>query len=107
MIIDNKRALAYVVQVDETRPLEGYDRVKYARVNGWWCIVGVNELEPGDKAIYFEVDSLVPANDERFAFMEKRNYRVKTQKMCKVISQGLLMSVKLFPNWEILKLVLM
>lgn len=98
MIIDNKRALAYVVQVDETRPLEGYDRVKYARVNGWWCIVGVNELEPGDKAIYFEVDSLVPANDERFAFMEKRNYRVKTQKMCKVISQGLLMSVKLFPE---------
>lgn len=100
MIINGKRALAYIVTIDETRPLEGYDRVKYARTNGWWCIIGVNEGEVGDKAVYFEVDSLVPADDERFAFMEKRNYKVKTQKMCKVISQGLLMPIKDFPEFK-------
>ena len=48
MIINNKRALAYIVIIDETRPLEGYDRVKYARTNGWWCIIGVNEDEEAD-----------------------------------------------------------
>lgn len=98
MIINNERALAYVVNVDETKPLPGYDRVKYARTNGWWCIVGVDEVEVGDKAIYFEIDSLVPESDERFAFMEKRSYRVKTQKMCKVVSQGLMMPLAVFPE---------
>lgn len=99
MIIDNKRALAYVVTIDEIKPIEGYDRVEYARTNGWWVIISKNDnLKVGDKCIYFEVDSKVNAADERFAFLEKRNYKIKTQKMCKVISQGLLMSLSLFPE---------
>ena len=99
MIINNKRALAYVVTIDEIKPIEGYDRVEYARTNGWWVIISKNDsLQVGDKCVYFEVDSKVNAEDERFAFLEKRNYKIKTQKMCKVISQGLLMPVSLFPE---------
>lgn len=99
MIINDKRALAYVVTIDEIKPIEGYDRVEYARTNGWWVIISKNDnLQVGDKCVYFEVDSKVNANDERFAFLEKRNYKIKTQKMCKVISQGLLMPVSLFPE---------
>ena len=99
MIINDKRALAYVVTIDEIKPIEGYDRVEYARTNGWWCIISKNDnLKVGDKCIYFEVDSKVNAEDERFAFLEKRNYKIKTQKMCKVISQGLLMPLSLFPE---------
>lgn len=97
MIIDNKRALAYVVTIDEIKPIDGYDRVEYARTNGWWVIISKNDgLKVGDKCVYFEVDSKVNANDERFAFLEKRNYKIKTQKMCKVISQGLLMPLSMF-----------
>lgn len=99
MIINDRRALAYVVTIDEIKPIEGYDRVEYARTNGWWVIIGKNDnLQVGDKCVYFEVDSKVNANDERFAFLEKRNYKIKTQKMCKVISQGLLMPLSLFPE---------
>ena len=99
MIIDGKRALAYIVTIDEIRPIEGYDRVEYARTNGWWCVISKNDnLKVGDKCVYFEVDSKVNAADERFAFLEKRNYKIKTQKMCKVISQGLLMPLSLFPE---------
>lgn len=99
MIINDKRALAYVVAIDEIKPIEGYDRVEYARTNGWWVIIGKNDnLKVGDKCVYFEVDSKVNAADERFAFLEKRNYKIKTQKMCKVISQGLLMPLTLFPE---------
>lgn len=100
MIVNGKRALAYIVQVDEVKPLDGYDRVEYARTNGWWCIIGKDEMKPGDKAVYFEVDSLVPSDDERFAFMEKRKYKVKTQRMCKVLSQGLLMGIDKFPEFK-------
>lgn len=99
MIINNKRALAYVVTIDEIKPIEGYDRVEYARTNGWWVVVSKNDnLQVGDKCVYFEVDSKVNDDDERFAFLEKRNYKIKTQKMCKVISQGLLMPLKMFPE---------
>lgn len=99
MIINDKRALAYVVTIDEIKPIEGYDRVEYARTNGWWVIISKSDnLQVGDKCVYFEVDSKVNAEDKRFAFLEKRNYKIKTQKMCKVISQGLLMPLSLFPE---------
>lgn len=99
MIINDKRALAYIVTIDEIKPIEGYDRVEYARTNGWWVIISKNDnLKVGDRCVYFEVDSKVNAKDERFAFLEKKNYKIKTQKMCKVISQGLLMPLSLFPE---------
>lgn len=98
MLIDGKRALAYIVTVDEVKPIPGYDRVEHARTNGWWCVVKLNELKPGDKAVYFEVDSKVPSDDERFSFLEAKHYKIKTQKMCKVFSQGLLMPLSLFPE---------
>ena len=73
MIINDKRALAYVVTIDEIRPIEGYDRVEYARTNGWWVIINkADNLQVGDKCVYFEVDSKVNPLDERFAFLEKR-----------------------------------
>ena len=99
MIINDKRALAYVVTIDEIRPIEGYDRVEYARTNGWWVIINkADNLHVGDKCVYFEVDSKVNPLDERFAFLEKRDYRIKTIKMCKVYSQGLLIPLTAFPE---------
>ena len=99
MIINDKRALAYVVTIDEIRPIEGYDRVEYARTNGWWVIINkADNLSVGDKCVYFEVDSKVNPLDERFAFLEKRDYRIKTIKMCKVYSQGLLIPLSNFPE---------
>lgn len=100
MIINDKRALAYTAKIEEVKEIPGYDLVEHARVGaGWWCIVSkADDFKPGDLCVYFEVDSKVPANDERFAFMEKRNYKVKTLRMCKVYSQGLIMPVTAFPE---------
>lgn len=99
MIINGERALAYVVTIDEIKPIEGYDRVEYARTNGWWVIISKEDnLKVGDKCVYFEIDSKVPSTDKRFEFLEKRHYKIKTQKMCKVISQGLLMPLSKFPE---------
>ena len=87
----NQRELAYVVTIDEIRPIPNYDRVEHARIGGWWVIVKKDQFKVGDLAIYIEVDSKVPEK-EPFMFLDKRNFKVKTLKMCKVISQGLLMS---------------
>lgn len=99
MIINDKRALAYTVTVDEIRPIPDYDRVEHARVGGWWVIVAkADAIKPGDMCVYFEVDSRVPDTDDRFSFLEKRHFKVKTLKMCKVFSQGLLMPIGMFPE---------
>ena len=57
-------------------------------------------FKKGDLALYFEIDSKVPAT-EQFAFLEKKHYKVKTQKYTfggkgNFISQGLLMSAEDF-----------
>lgn len=87
---DGQRELAYIVTIDEIRPIPNYDRVEHARVGGWWVIVKKDQFKAGDPAIYIEVDSRVPEK-EPFMFLEKKHFKVKTQKMCKVLSQGLLM----------------
>lgn len=93
----NKRELAYVVRVTHTENLAGYDRVHYVSVLGWKCVAS-KDLKEGDLGIYFEIDSLLPRDDKRFSFMEKKNYRVRTQKMCTVCSQGLVLPLSSFPE---------
>lgn len=95
-----ERELAYVVKVDEIRPIEGADRVEVAIVNGWHIMVRKDQFKPGDLAVYFEIDSKVPA-EEPFMFLEPKHFKIKTQKYFKgtVISQGLLMSFEDF-GWE-------
>ena len=97
---NGERELAYVVIVDGIEELPGYDRVESARIGGWRCIVPKGQFKVGDPGIYFEIDSRVPSDNPAFAFMEKRNYKVKTQKMCKSISSGLLMHAEDF-GWNI------
>ena len=97
---DSQRELAYVVLIDGIEPIPGYDRVESAIVGGWHVIVQKGQFKVGDPAIYFEIDSKVPSDRECFAFLEKRHYKVKTLKMCKTISQGLLMHANDF-GWHI------
>lgn len=99
---NNERELAYVVVVDDVTPIKGYDRVELAHVGGWTIVVGKGEFKKGDPAIYFEIDSKLPEVEPftNMEFLAKKHYKIKTQKMCKSISQGLLMSAQNF-GWDI------
>lgn len=99
MIINGRRALAYIAKIDSITPLENYDRVEYAHIGGWGIVVSKSDgFQPGDLCVYIETDSRVPADDERFAFLEKYNYRIKIQKICRVYSQGLILPLSRFPE---------
>jgi hypothetical protein len=97
---EGNRELVYVVTIDGIESIPGYDRVETAIVGGWHVIVQKGQFNIGDPAIYFEIDSRVPSDCECFAFLEKRHYKIKTLKMCKTISQGLLMHASDF-GWSI------
>ena len=97
-----ERELAYVITIDDVTPIPGYDRVELAHVGGWTVVVGKEEFKKGDPAIYFEIDSKLPEVEPfiNMEFLAKKHYKIKTQKMCKNISQGLLMSAANF-GWMI------
>lgn len=98
----NERELAYVVKIDNITPIPGYDRVELAHIGGWTIVVGKGEFSAGDPAIYFEIDSKLPEVEPfiNMEFLVKKKYKIKTQKMCKSLSQGLLLSAKNF-GWSI------
>ena len=99
---DGVRELAYVVRIDNITAIPGYDRVELAHVGGWTIVVGKGEFQIGDPAIYFEIDSKLPEVEPftNMEFLAKKHYKIKTQKMCKSLSQGLLMSAANF-EWTI------
>ena len=99
MIINDKRALAYTVQIDNIEPIVSADNIEMATVGGWKVIVKKGEFVPKEIAVFFEIDSKLP-EEERYAFMARKHYKVKTMKLGKfgVVSQGLLMPIDEFPE---------
>ena len=97
---DGQRELVYVARIEELRPIPNYDKVEHARIGaGWWVVVRKDVFKVGDLCIYFEVDSKVP-EIEPFMFLESRKFKVKSIKLCKVLSQGLIMSAEDF-GWRL------
>ena len=90
---NNQRELAYIVKIDNITSIEGYDKVELAHIAGWTVVVGKGQFNSGDLAIYFEIDSKLPEVKPFIdnEFLVKKHLKVKTQKMCKSISQGLIM----------------
>ena len=95
----NERELAYVVRVDDIKPIEGRDRVECAVVGGWTIMVRKGQFHPGSLGIYFEIDSQVPEK-EPFMFLATKKFKIKTQKYKtpdgQFWSQGLLMGAEDF-----------
>lgn len=100
------RALAHVEKIEWIKPIEGADNIELIGVLGWVCIAKKNEFQVGDKAVYIEIDSKCPENDERFSFLASKKYKVKTMKLGKfnVLSQGLALPLSLFSELGDLKL---
>lgn len=99
MLVNGERALAYIVTIDDITPIDGADNIELARVGGWRVIVNKEQFKPGDAAVFFEIDSLVPET-EWFEFLRPKKFRVKTYKLnkFKVVSQGLLMPMDILPK---------
>jgi hypothetical protein len=87
-----KRKLASVQEIESISPIEGADKIEMCTMVGlgWQCVIGKKDnLKVGDKIIYFEVDSILPEKPE-YEFLRERKYRIRTIKLKKQISQGLI-----------------
>jgi len=91
------RNLASIQVIKEINPIAGADFISVATVLGWKVIVKKNEFSVGDKIIYVEIDSVLPEKPE-FEFMRERKFRVRTVKMKKQVSQGIVFSLGILPK---------
>lgn len=100
------RKLASVRIIDEIRPIEGADAIECAVVGGWTVVVKRGEFKAGDSAVYFEIDSFIPTDIAPFLskgrepkeYMGIRGERLRTVKLRKQLSQGLLIPYTNFPQ---------
>ena len=83
------RKLASIQEIIDIQPIEGADKIEVATVLGWKVVVKKGEFIVGDKVVYIEIDSILPPR-EVFEFMAPRKYKVKTIKLRKQISQGII-----------------
>ena len=98
-MLNNKgeRELAYIVKVLETKELPNYTNVHHTRILEWWC-VAPKDIKLDDLVVYFEVDSLLPKDDNRFSFLASKKFRIKPTKICGTVSQGLVLPLSEFPE---------
>lgn len=110
------RKLATVQEVDQLLPIPNADRIETATIKGkaWKVIVGKGEFQSGDKAIYFETDTLLPETNPIYESFQKRGQKtvthegetvkghvLRTMKMRGVYSQGLLLPLDKFDLGEV------
>jgi RNA ligase (TIGR02306 family) len=100
--MNTERKLASVVKIVDVQPIPGADAIEVATVKGWRVVTKKNEYKVGDLAVYYEIDSFLPAKPE-FEFLRKSSFkrlsngtegfRLKTIKLRNTLSQGLLTKV--------------
>lgn len=102
------RKLAHIEKIINLRPIEGADLIEVADVLGWSVVVKKNDFKIGDMCVYFEIDAFINGVDPRFnndTFRPRfinwngmEGLRVKTIRLRKQLSQGLVLPVTQFPE---------
>lgn len=102
-----ERKLVTVRMVTFVEPIEGADRIECAHVDGWTTVVNKGVFTPNQLGVFFEPDAFLPDGDERWQFLVDKSsntfngvkgHKLRTIRLKKVYSNGLLLPVGLFPE---------
>lgn len=106
--MNENRILVSIKKIDKIEPLivkSGEPaRSALARIGGWKATVDAKEFHAGDTVVFAEPDSIFPV-DERWNFLERCHYTIKTQRYGSlltengevVVSQGLILPMSVLP----------
>jgi len=81
------RQLVTIQKVKAVRSIENADNIEVADILGWHVVVRKGEFKEGDLCVYGEIDTIFPADNKYFAFLEGK--RIRTKKLRGQISQGI------------------
>ncbi len=99
------RKLATIRVIDDIQVHTNADALELLIIDGWQVVAQKGVHSVGDHVVYFEVDSFLPI-EERYEFLRKSCYRnlanigegfrIRTIKLRKEISQGMVMPISEF-----------
>jgi len=99
---DSTRKLASIKEILSVTKHPDANSLELVMIEGWQIVTRIGEAKVGDKVIYCEIDSMLPGNAEWLppavkARVDEQNdkewYRLKTIKLRKEISQGLIVPI--------------
>lgn len=105
------RKLATIQEIKTTFSIFGADLIEGISFKdiGWKCVAKKGEFSPGDKCVYFEIDSFLPV-EEKYEFLRAssfrtmytghQGFRLKTIQLKGQVSQGLALPISLFPEFK-------
>lgn len=91
----------FKVEVVELGPIEKHtnaDSLSITKVYDYPVILRTGDYKEGDKAVYIPVDSIVPKDDPRFAFLGD-HVRIRAKRLRGIFSMGLLAQAD--PAWTV------
>lgn len=84
-----------ILKVDNVINSDNLDKVM---VLGWQVVTKRGEYRVNDLCIYVELDSILPDGPEWSEFMRNKSFRVKSIKLRKELSQGLILPLTILPK---------
>lgn len=99
---DIERKLASVEAILEVKDIPDADFIQAYKVKGWWVVDAKGKYTAGDLVVYCEIDSWIPTSVAPFLSKGKEpkmydgisGERLRTAKLKKQLSQGLLLSIE-------------
>ncbi len=99
------RKLVTIRTISNLEPIPGADVIEKATIGLWSVVVKKGAFSIGSECLFFEIDSILPASDERFAFLGTpklfnniSGHRLRTIRLRKQLSQGLALPLSSFPE---------
>lgn len=93
------RKLVTIQEIKDIQPVENADTLEVAKVLGWVVVIKKGEFSVGDKVVYAEIDSKFP-EEERFDFLRKNDFRIRTVKLRGQVSQGICFPLSILPDGD-------
>lgn len=103
-VANPKRKMCTLRKVTSVTPIKGADRIECIHIDGWTVVDQKDVWHEGDICAFFEVDTFLPTNDERYKFLAQFGEKtmsvkgvptvghvLKTRRLRKQWSQGLIM----------------
>ena len=83
-----------ICKIEEVISHPNADRLDIVKIKDWYCVTQKDSFIVGDLALYFPIDSILPEKIESLIFgkdakVKLDNHRIRTIKLRKIISQGL------------------
>ena len=105
---ETSRKLASIQRIAEVKDIPDADLIQAYRVNGWWIVSKKGEFVVDSLVVYLEIDSFVSTELAPFLskgkepreYMGIRGERLKTVRLKKQISQGLLLPLSVCDHIE-------